>query len=231
MSEFDTKALMVSPHPDDAEIQAGGTIARWIREGHKVVYVLCTSGDKGTDDPKMTPRRLAKMREKEQMDAARILGVSDVVFLRFPDGELEDTRELRGLIVRAIRQYRPEIVLAPDPYRTKFFQHRDHRSAGMAALDAVYPYSRDRLHFPEHEKEGLKPHKVAELYFYGPDEPDTFVDITDTMSLKIKSVMAHVCQMGNGRDVKKWMQQRAAETGKKANVKYAEGFRRLVARR
>ncbi|MDO8532687.1 MAG: PIG-L deacetylase family protein [Dehalococcoidia bacterium] len=231
MSKFDTKALMVSPHPDDAEIQAGGTIARWVKEGHRVVYVLCTSGDKGTDDPKMTPRRLAKMREKEQMDAARILGVSEVEFLRYHDGELEDTREFLGNLVHAIRFYRPEIVMAPDPYRTKFFQHRDHRMAGIAALDAVYPYSRDRLHFPEHEKEGLKPHKVAEIYFYGPDEPETFVDITDTMNLKIKSVLAHVCQMGNGRDVKKWMQQRAAETGKKAKVKYAEGFRRLVARR
>ena len=118
MSKFDTKALMVSPHPDDAEIQAGGTIARWVKEGHRVVYVLCTSGDKGTNDPKMTPRRLAKMREKEQMDAARILGVSEVEFLRYHDGELEDTRELLGKLVRAIRFYRPEIVMAPERTQT-----------------------------------------------------------------------------------------------------------------
>ncbi|MBI4308567.1 MAG: PIG-L family deacetylase [Chloroflexi bacterium] len=231
MAQFDTKALMVTPHPDDAEIQCGGTIAKWVKEGHRVVYVVCTSGDKGTDDPAMTPERLATMREKEQRDAARILGVSEVIFLRYPDGGLEDTSEFRGKLAHAIRAYRPEIVMAPDPYRKGFFQHRDHRIAGIVAMDAVYPYSRDRLHFPEHEKEGLKPHKVAEIYFYGPDDPDTFVDITDTLDLKIASVMAHVCQMSNsGRDVEKWIRERAAQWGKRAEAPFAEAYRRLVAR-
>lgn len=232
MAEFDIKALVVVPHPDDAEIQCGGTIARWAREGHRIVYVVCTNGDKGTEDPAMTPERLAQVREKEQVDAARVLGVSQVVFLRYPDGELEDTREFRGKLVRLLRTHRPETVLAPDPYRKSFYQHRDHRIAGLVAMDAVFPYARDRLHFPEHEREGLKPHKVAEIYFFGADDPDTFVDITGTLDMKIAAVKAHVSQMSNpGRDVEKWVRERAAQWGEKAKVPFAEAYRCMATRR
>ena len=232
MAEFDIKALVVVPHPDDAEIQCGGAIARWAREGHRIVYVVCTNGDKGTEDPAMTPERLAQLREKEQVDAARVLGVSQVVFLRYPDGELEDTREFRGKLVRLLRTHRPEIVLAPDPYRKSFYQHRDHRIAGLVAMDAVFPYARDRLHFPEHEREGLKPHKVAEVYFFGADDPDTFIDISGTLDLKIASVKAHVSQMSNpGRDVEKWVRERAAQWGEKAKVPFAEAYRCMATRR
>jgi LmbE family N-acetylglucosaminyl deacetylase len=139
MEETPQHVLVVTPHPDDAEIWCGGTLARWIREGAEVHYILCTDGGKGTDSPDVTSEELSAIREQEQLDAAQVLGVKNVVMLHLPDGELEDTAEFRKAIVRQIRLVRPEVVLVTEPYRRNFNWHRDHRIAGQVALDAVFP--------------------------------------------------------------------------------------------
>jgi LmbE family N-acetylglucosaminyl deacetylase len=139
--------LVVSPHPDDAEFGVAGTVARWTQEGKKVVYVVCTSGEKGTSDRNVQPAKLAELREQEQQAAATLLGVREVIFLRYPDQGLEDTPEFRKQIVRLIRQYRPALVVTADPYR-RYFWPRDHRITGQVVLDAVFPFARDYLAYP-----------------------------------------------------------------------------------
>lgn len=229
MRKTPRKAMVVTPHPDDAEIGCGGTVGKWTKEGCEVVYVVCTNGDKGTSDPKMTPAALAEIREKEQKAAAQTLGVKEVVFLRYPDGELEDTRKFRGELVRQIRIHRPEVVITVDPFRKSFYLHRDHRITGQVTLDAVFPYSRDLLHYPEHMAEGLKPHKVSEVYLGGSEESDTFVDISETIELKIKAIGCHLSQVSNseGKPFQDWVREWAKETGKEQGMDYAEGFRRF----
>jgi len=139
--------MVITPHPDDAEYGVSGTVARWTREGKQVMYVVCTKGDKGTSDVKMNPEKLAEIREKEQLAAAKILGVCEVVFLRLPDQGLEDTPEFRKQLVRLIRMYRPETIVTADPYR-RYIWHRDHRITGQVCIDAVFPYARDHLAYP-----------------------------------------------------------------------------------
>ena len=147
----------------------------------------------------MTSEKLAKIREQEQRNAARVLGVSEVVFLRYPDGELVDGPEFRGKLVRLIRKYRPDIVITHDPNR-KYMGHHDHRITGIVCMDAVFPYSRDHLFYPEHKAEGLMPHKVGEVYLTGSEEPNIFVDISETFTLKMKAISCHVSQVGNHTD-------------------------------
>ena len=161
-----TPVLVVTPHPDDAEGGVGGTIASWAAQGRKVVLVVCTNGDKGTSDRSVTSEELAAIREKEQRDAAEVLGIAEVVFLGFPDQGLEDGPEFRERIVREIRRHRPETVVTSDPNH-KYIRHRDHAITGRVTLDAVFPYARDHLAYPEHLREGLEPHKVAEVYLWG----------------------------------------------------------------
>lgn len=199
----DTEAqriLVITAHPDDAEFMCGGSVAKWAAEGREVSYVISTNGNKGSSDPEMTSERLARIREQEQRDAAQVLGVREVVFLGYGDGELEDTKEYRGQLVKMIRTYRPDLVVTMDPYR-RYFQHRDHRTTGVVTLDACYPYARDYLHYPEHTKEGLEPHKVGEVYIGGAEDADVFVDISETFERKIDALRCHVSQMGqNSRE-------------------------------
>ena len=227
MVEVPRTAMVVTPHPDDAEISCGGTVTNWIRQGASVYYVLCSDGSKGTDDPDMTPERLAKIRYREQLEAAKTLGVKEVVALGYPDGELEDTREFRGHLVRALRRFRPEVVICPDPYRRSFYFHRDHRIVGQVTQDAVFPYARDRLHFPEHEAEGLVPHKTGTLMFWGPEEIETYVDISESMDLKAEALKCHRSQLGGLSEDENvgWLRRWCAEMGKKAGFEYAEGYR------
>ncbi len=171
--------MVVTPHPDDAEYGVAGTVARWTREGKQVIYVVCTTGDKGTSDPKMKPDRLAQIREKEQLAASKILGIREVVFLRLPDQGLEDTQEFRKKIVRLIRIYRPETVVTADPYR-RYIWHRDHRITGQVVIDAVFPYARDHLAYPDLLERDLKPHKVKEMLFWASEDINCRFDITST---------------------------------------------------
>src|SRR5512139_3548902 len=154
--------LIVSPHPDDAEFGVAGTVARWAQEGKNVVYVVCTSVEKGTSDRKVEPAKLAELREQEQEAAASLLGVRGVIFLRYPDQGLEDTPEFRKQIVRLIRLYRPALIVTADPYR-RYIWHRDHRITGQVVLDAVFPFARDHLAYPDLLAQGLEPHKVEEI--------------------------------------------------------------------
>ena len=221
--------MVVAAHPDDPEFGVAGCVARWTEQGDQVYFVICTNGDKGSGDPDMTSERLAGIREKEELAAAQMLGVKEVLFLRHPDGDLDYTRELRGEVVRAIRKFRPDVIITSDPYR-KYFWHHDHRICGQVVLDAVYPYARDRLSYPEHLKEGLTPHAVKELLLWGSDEPDTFFDITDKFDQKIAALKCHHSQVGRHaeKDLREWVETRAREAGQKIGVQYAEQFHRVV---
>jgi LmbE family N-acetylglucosaminyl deacetylase len=230
MDEF-SPVLVVTPHPDDAESGAGGTIARWAKQGRKVVLVVCTNGDKGTSDRSAKPADLVKIREEEQRQAADVLGIAEVVFLRFPDQGLEDCTEFREKLVRQIRIHRPETVITVDPYR-RYIRHRDHFMCGRVTLDAVFPYARDHLTYPEHLQEGLEPHRVREVYMWGSEEPDTFLDITETFSTKMDALYCHASQMKWSREEREadW-RQRYADIGKKVGVPLAEPFKRIDVRR
>ncbi len=226
-----TRVLLVAAHPDDTEFSSGGTVAEWVRQGHEVYYLVCTRGDKGSADPTMLPERLMRTREAEQRAAAEVLGVKGVEFLSFRDGELSPSLQLRGEIVRAIRKVRPDIVLTHDPatlYSEEFINHPDHRAAGQAALDAIYPTARDRLQFPEHAAEGLEPHKVKEIYLWGSLRPNHFVDITPSFDRKIQALVKHASQIADPSGIRERMQQRAGALGQPHGIDLAEAFFRIV---
>jgi LmbE family N-acetylglucosaminyl deacetylase len=222
--------MVISAHPDDSEFGAAGTVAKWTREGRRVVYVVCTSGDKGTSDPSLTPDRLKVIREQEQREAAAVLGVAGVEFLGLPDQGLEDTPELRKLLVRMIRAHRPSIIMTSDPYR-RYIWHRDHRVIGQAVLDAVFPCARDRLAYPDLLAEGLAPHKVRELYFWGAEDVNFRSDITATFDLKIAALRCHRSQMREWKAVEpeEWLRQRCREMAVGESFGLAEGFHHVVA--
>jgi len=188
--------MVVTPHPDDAEFGVAGTVALWASEGKDVIYVVCTNGDKGTSDPNMKPDELVRIREQEQIAAANTLGVSEVIFLRHPDQGLEDTPEFRKEIVRLIRMYRPETVVTGDLYRRRIW-HRDHRITSQVTLDAIFPYARDFLSYPDLMEEGLQPHKVREVLLWGAEEPNHRTDITRTFDTKIAALLCHRSQISS----------------------------------
>jgi len=219
--------LVVTPHPDDAEFGVAGTVAKWSRQGKQVVYVVCTNGNKGTSDPDMKPDELARIRQREQQAAAQILGVREVVFLENPDQELEDTPEFRKQIVRMIRRYRPETVVTADPYR-RYIWHRDHRIAGQVTIDAVFPYARDHLAYPDLIEEGLQPHKVREMLFWASENINYLSDITDTFDLKLTALRCHESQVKsrNVKDLEDWLRQRCRNLAEGEDFDLAEGFHR-----
>ncbi len=200
------RALVVAAHPDDADFGAAGTAHLLARAGWEVRYLVVTDGSKGTDDPAVDPAALIAARREEQWAAARILGVTDVRFLDFTDGELTYTgagslgggREVLGAITREIREYQPFAVYTHDPepviIQNAFVNHSDHRATGLATVDAVYPTARDRLNFPEHLADGLSTHKARELYLWGVNEPNFSVDITEVLDTKIEALLAHTSQ-------------------------------------
>jgi len=231
------RAMVVFAHPDDAEIGAGGVVAAWIAAGCEVTYVLCTNGDAGTTERSLTPAALAARRADEQRAAADFMRVKHVVMLGYPDGFLEDTREFLGDVVRAIRQYRPHTVFVHDPYRIRNFQHRDHRKAGLTTSDAVYPFARDHLHFAEQiTREGLSPHKVRELWYWGADEPNVIVDVSDSIERQIAALVRHESQMPGfnvaaGETIGARLKKGAAALAEGYGFGYGAVFRRLIARR
>ena len=232
MIEQPQRAIVIFAHPDD-EIGCGGTIALWVKQGTEVAYVVCTNGNKGTEDPEMTPSRLAKIREQEQRDAAAALGVQEVVFLGYPDGELEDTREFRGELVREIRRFRPQVVLTHAPMNRSRHTHRDHRICGTVTLDAVFPYIRDPGHYAELTKAGFMPHKVGTVLMWGSETPDEFVDISETMDIKTQAMLQHRSQFLDrpGRDPNRepgqFMREAAKRAGEQAGIPFAEGFQKM----
>jgi LmbE family N-acetylglucosaminyl deacetylase len=222
------QVLVFTPHPDDAEFGVAGSVARWVKQGMDVVYAVCTNGDKGTSDPGMTPERLAEIREKEQQKSADVLGVREVVFLRYPDQGLEDTHEFRKDLVRVIRKYRPDIVVTSDPYH-KYIWHRDHRICGRAVLDAVFPSARDRLFCPDLLEEGLEPHKVKEVWLWGSEDANHRSNITDTFDLKVAALCCHISQVGGipRQDLERRMKERYRSFAEGEDYDLAEAFHRI----
>ncbi len=222
------QVMVVMPHPDDAEFGAAGSVARWTGEGKDVIYVVCTNGDKGTSDTNMKPDELARIREQEQLAAAKVLGVREVIFLRYPDQGLEDTAEFRKEIVRLIRMYRPETVATNDPYR-RYISHRDHRITGQVTLDAVYPYARDFLAYPDLLEQGLQPHKVKEVLLWGSEEPNYRSNITDTFDTKIAALRCHKSQIGGNpsSELEERMRERYRMMAEGEDYELAEAFHRV----
>ncbi|MXZ91911.1 MAG: PIG-L family deacetylase [Chloroflexi bacterium] len=236
------RALVVTPHPDDAEMWAGGAIAKWVRAGAEVHYVLCTDGSKGSDNPELDSTELAAIRSREQLAAAEILGITNLVMLGRTDGELEDTADFRKDLVRQIRLVKPDVVLTAEPYRRNMQWHRDYRIAGQVALDAVFPYARDHLHFGDlFTNEGIEPHKTAAIMFWGSENPNTFVDIAGNFDTKVEAVLAHRTQTGyrTNDEVRAFIRAHAEAAAAAGNssaeedvsgLTLAEAFRRVTFR-
>ena len=224
----DVDVLVIAPHPDDAEFGVAGTVVRWVREGKAVVYVVCTSGEKGTSDRAVKPEQLAPLREQEQQAAASVLGVREVVFLRHQDQSLEDTPGFRKEIVRQIRTFRPKLVVTADPYR-RYIWHRDHRITGQVVLDAVYPYARDHLAYPDLLDEGLEPHKVREVWCWAAEEVNHRSDITDTFDVKLAALRCHESQVKEFSfpDLEAWLRERHRAMAEGEAFELAEAFHRV----
>jgi LmbE family N-acetylglucosaminyl deacetylase len=232
--------LVVAAHPDDPDFGVAGTAARLAKDGHAVHYLMCTSGDAGSEDPTIPPEELMRIREAEQTEAGRILGLSGVHFLRYPDGELQPTLELRKAIVRVMRRLKADVVMCQDPRpmvddESTYLNHPDHRAAGQATLDAAFPAAGNPSAFRGLLAEGLEAHKVREvwLFFTSAEHINHWVDISETIEQKIKALEAHTSQIGDWassgglrQEVIKW----ARETATRHNLgyQYTESFQRIV---
>lgn len=221
-------AMAIVAHPDDIEFSCAGTLARWARAGARVSYVICTSGDVGIDDPEITRQEAAQIREHEQLEAARIAGALEVIFMREPDGMLEPTIALRKRLVREIRRFRPEVVISGDPTIVwagdDYINHPDHRAAASAALDATFPAAGQARLFEELAEEGFTAHKPRKVYVTSWGAADVYVDITDTIDVKIAALRAHRSQIKDWDpidNIRLW----ASESAKGKEMQYAEGFR------
>jgi len=217
-------AMVIVAHPDDAEFTMAGTVALWTRAGCRVTYVVCTDGNAGSHEPGMTREKLADIRRSEQRAACAKLGVQEVVFLGYDDGQLEPSLHLRRDLVHAIRHCRPDVVLTSDPTRLfggdNYINHPDHRAAAQAALDAIAPASAMPLLWPE----AGEPHRVQQVYIYGNDESNAWVDISETIEIKIAALREHASQMGDWDPtdrIKEW----SSDVGREKGMAHAERFR------
>jgi LmbE family N-acetylglucosaminyl deacetylase len=220
--------MVIAAHPDDIEFTSAGTVARWVQDGAEVIYILCTSGDVGIAEPDMTKKRAAEIREAEQWAAAEIVGVKEVVFLREPDGMLENTIALRKRLVREIRRFKPEVVITGDPTilwaGPTYINHPDHRAAAGATIDAIFPAAGQPNLFEELAEEGLTAHKVRKVYVLSWDKSDIYVNITGTIDLKIKALKKHASQMKDwdpGPMLREW----SSELAQGKEMQYAESYR------
>lgn len=233
VKSFTTRCVLgVAAHPDDLDFGAAGSMAVWAAAGAKCYYLILTNGNKGTADKDLAPEKLIADRRREQRAAAKLLGVTDVFFADYEDGALEVTLALKRDIVRVIRQVRPDVVVTTDPSMiysvdSGFINHPDHRAAGQAALDAVYPLARDHLVFPELLAEGLEPHKVKTVLLNNFDKQNFYVDISETIDKKMAALAAHVSQMSELVATQKRMRELAERMGAQANCAYAEAFLRI----
>jgi LmbE family N-acetylglucosaminyl deacetylase len=226
------RILCVSAHPDDNEFTIGGSVARWAREGRHVTFCLVTTGGAGVNEHTPSNEGLIPIRERETHAAARILGVKDVVLLGYTDGMLEPTLALRRDLTRVIRRARPDVLVCSDPtvrfYGNEYMNHPDHRAVASAALDAVFPSSETGAIFPELLAEGLKAHKVKQVFIAGALDPDVFVDIGATLGAKVRALKAHRSQVGKGEWVEQLLTAWAIRDGKRGGVRHAEAFKRMV---
>jgi LmbE family N-acetylglucosaminyl deacetylase len=224
--------LVIAAHPDDAEFGPAATAARWIDAGSVGRLVCCTSGDQGSDDADADPLALAAVREAEQLAAAAIVGYQDVAFLHQPDGAVANDLALRELLVREIRSFRPDAVLTHDPevlfYAGGGVNHTDHRTVGMAAVDAVYPAARNPMAFPALTRAGLPAHKVRRIYLFWPNAPDTWVDVTATFPRRLDALRCHASQLRHPERLEERMRTWGAEEGAPIGAAYGDAFRLVV---
>ena len=233
-SESLDRVMVIGAHPDDPEFGCAGTVIKWARAGKSITYVLLTSGDKGSRDPDVRPGQLAALREDEQRAAAAELGVEQVIFLHYPDGLLENTLDLRRRVCGLLRQHRPHILMAIDPWR-RYQLHPDHRAAGLVALDAIYA-AREWYIFPEQLIGDVEPWRVKEAYLFWTDNADYWEDITCCIETRISALARHASQVGeNNERLAERIRERSGKTGEEAREKlgqeggyeYAEGFKRF----
>lgn len=217
------RVLCVQPHPDDTDIGAGGVVAMLASKGVEVVYATLTDGCLGTMDPEMYPEKLALVRRREQEEAARILGVRELVWFNYRDGELEPTLEARRKLIRVIRRYKPDMVIAPDPWLT-YEIHPDHRAAGILAAEAAF-FSVHLHSIAGALAEGLQPHPVRYVTFYWTRKPNVILDVTEYVEVKMRAVKAHQSQYSPALEdsVRAYMRL----MGKLIGATYAEAFKIL----
>jgi LmbE family N-acetylglucosaminyl deacetylase len=228
------RAMTIQAHPDDQEFSVGGTLAKWAKAGCEIISVIITNGDSGSNalehDASYKPI-LAEIREKEQLAANEVLGIKETVFLHYRDGELEATIPLRKELTRLIRKFKPDTVLTGNPegwfYGSDYLNHPDHRAAAQAACTAVFPSAGSRLMFADLLTEGYEPHDPNRLYIHGTDKDDTWVDITETLDVKIKALQQHASQVPVDK-VGKWMTEWAEEEAKDKEMNYAESYKVMI---
>jgi LmbE family N-acetylglucosaminyl deacetylase len=227
-------AMSIHAHPDDQDFTVSGTLAKWARAGCEIVSVIITSGDSGSNDSNKGADykpELARLREAEQLAANETLGIKQTVFLHYPDGELEPSLALRKDLTRVIRQYKPEVVVTGNPqawfYGNEYVNHPDHRAAAQAACEAVFPSAGTRLIFTDLLSEGYEPHDVKRLFIHGSENPDTWIDIGETIEIKIKALKKHVSQVDT-HEVEKWMRAWAKEEGKVKGLEAAEAYKVMI---
>jgi LmbE family N-acetylglucosaminyl deacetylase len=222
--------LVILAHPDDPEFFLGATIARWIKAGHTVRYVLLTQGDKGAEDGSLTFDEIRRIRREEQINAAGLLGVKSVDFMDYEDGYLVPDLEMRKQVVRWIRQYRPQILVTCDPTNIfpseQYINHPDHRNAGQVVIDAVFPAAGNRFFFPELLDEGYEPHEVDEVWMSLTQSPNVRLDVTEFWGIKLSALKHHVSQIGDPEAFEKHMLERA-EKDDNGELKYYEGFKTI----
>ena len=218
--------LAIGAHPDDTEFSAGGSIALFTAAGRRVSYVVCTDGSKGSKDRSIAQTDLIARRKVEQRSAARVLGVTDILFLDQVDGELENNRQVRLRIAKRIRELRPSVILTHDAWKP-WMLHPDHRACGLAVTDS-FVAARDHLYLPELESQGLEPWEVPELWLWSTETPDHVVDITDTMDTKLSAIKSHISQVDDPVYIDKRMRDAAHDMGSAAGFSFAEGFKRLI---
>jgi LmbE family N-acetylglucosaminyl deacetylase len=229
--------MVVVAHADDAEFGCSGTVAKLCAEGWEMVYVMCTDGSKGSSDREVTEAELAATRRGEQINAGKVLGLKDVVFLDYPDSYLRPTLDLRKDIAREIRRHKPDIVICQYPMRNLDggfgVGHPDHLAAGEAALSAVFPTARDHMTFPDLIEEGFEPHNVAEVWIMGHPEPDVYIDITESMGTAVDAIAAHVSQVDgrSAEEMRPRMEEWRRRTGIGKGMQFAEAFKKINFRR
>jgi len=228
------RAMSIHAHPDDQEFSVGGTLAKWAKSGCEIISVIITNGDSGSNDLDKDGGYkpvLAELREKEQLAANEVLGIKETIFLHYPDGELEPTIPLRKELTRLIRKYKPDTVVTGNPeawfYGDDYINHPDHRAAAQAACMATFPSAGSRLMFADLLSAGYEPHDPNRLYVHGTDKADTWVDISETLNIKIKALQQHASQVP-ADEVGKWMTEWAEEEAKDKDMKYAESYKVMV---
>ncbi|MEW5718712.1 MAG: PIG-L deacetylase family protein [Chloroflexota bacterium] len=228
------RVMAISAHPDDQEFTVAGTLAKWARAGSEIVTVCITSGDAGSNektDPDMAKHKLALIREEEQRNACRVLGIAHVEFLHYPDGTLQPTLELRRDLTRLIRKHKPEVVVCGDPtvrfYGNSYMNHPDHRVAADVALDAVFPSAGTRFIFPELLAEGFEPHEVKKVFVHGSEKGETYIDIRAVLDVKIAALKEHKSQLGDW-DPSEMIREWAKDEGKERGLEAAESFRVMI---